>query len=497
MLEPVALSAAQAIALADEIATFSARIDVAQHALLTRLRQFDAAEAWGRMGFLSTAQWLAWRTHIGPNAAREKVRVARALAELPKLDALFAQGKISYSKVRAITRVATAQTEQYYIDVAGHATAAQIELLTRNHQRCRTLAAGRGSDPLPADLRRFVRWFDTIGGMVRFEMQFAQEEAKLVKEALASACEQLAAGGCSSAGDESGQTCEVQAGTDAGNVSAEGLAGEGDDESGQTCGAQAGTNAENVSAETPEAEGQACFDAVSPPNSPEARADAMIDLAGAYLRERPRTLGSAYELVILTSKPLLEHGEDGVGGILRDGTPVPLAVVQRLASDSARVEVVVGEHGEVLDVGRRSRTIPAAIARALWLRDGGCRVPGCGRTRHLHAHHVQPWAQGGATKLSNLALVCTGHHRMIHEELLECAIVDGKLRFVDALGRRMPAAAPTAANGRDLEELELFLRRAGLRVDASLTEPRWDGTPMRLGEVLDWMLLAERNAPKA
>jgi hypothetical protein len=84
---------------------------------------------------------------------------------------------------------------------------------------------------------------------------------------------------------------------------------------------------------------------------------------------------------------------------LRDGTPVPLHAARMLACDSARIDVVVGEHGELLDVGRSTRTIPSAIGCALWLRDGGCRVPGCGRKQHLHAHHIQGWAEGGPTRL--------------------------------------------------------------------------------------------------
>src|SRR5690554_252274 len=120
--------------LADQIATFAARIDVAEHALITRLRIFDAHEAWAQAGFLSCAHWLSWRISIGVKAAREKVRVARALASLPKIDALFGQGEISDSKVRAITRVATPETEQDFVDIAADTTAAQIERLTRAYQ---------------------------------------------------------------------------------------------------------------------------------------------------------------------------------------------------------------------------------------------------------------------------------------------------------------------------------------------------------------------------
>ena len=104
------LTTVQLEALGDEIATFAARIDVAEHALITRLRVFDMHEAWGPAGFKSCAEWLSWRIGVGIKAAREKVRVARALGTLKQVDALFGRGELSYSKVRAITRVATLQS---------------------------------------------------------------------------------------------------------------------------------------------------------------------------------------------------------------------------------------------------------------------------------------------------------------------------------------------------------------------------------------------------
>src|SRR5690606_6298687 len=122
-------------ALGEEIATFATRIDVAEHALLTRLRVFDTHEAWGNQGARSRAEWLSWRTNLSIKSAREKVRVARALGSLPRTDALFGRGELSYSKVRAITRAATAETEQHWLDVARHASASQIEKMARAYQR--------------------------------------------------------------------------------------------------------------------------------------------------------------------------------------------------------------------------------------------------------------------------------------------------------------------------------------------------------------------------
>jgi hypothetical protein len=482
------LTPEQLEALGEEIAAFSTRIDVAEHALLTRLRTFDAHEAWGHQGARSCAEWLSWRTNLSIKAAREKVRVARALGSLPGIDALFGRGELSYSKVRALTRVATAQSEQEWTDVARHSSASQIEKLARAHQG--VVGNGGGGDPMdrPASQRRFVRRSETMGGMVRIEMQLGSEEAAVVWSAMNSALDQAPAGASMAA-----PTLD-QASANNAPKHDQALAKASADNAPKHEQTPAGAS---VPAPT---HGQTPAGASIARQCPdrrrleleEHRADAVVDLARAYLQEHPQTLGSGYEMVVITTPEHLQRGPDGVGGYLPDGTPVPLHVARMLACDGARVDVTLGRDGELLDVGRRTRAIPPAIGRALWLRDGGCRVPGCGRTRHMHAHHIQPWAEGGPTRLSNLVLVCSGHHRMIHEERLESQICEGKIVFVDGRGRAMPAVAASLATGNELEELEQFLRDADLYIDGS-TAPTWDGTRIGIAEALDWMLLAEQG----
>ena len=434
MCEPH-LTVEQLEAIADEIASFAARIDVAKHALLTRLRVFDASEAWGPLGFSSCAAWLAWRIGIGTKTAREQVRVARALGSLPRLDELFGRGELSYSKVRAITRVATPETEQDFIDVAMTSTAAQLERLVRSYRDALGQTSVSSGDEQRAVGDRFMRRSAAAGGMVRIEILLPPEEAALVWDAVMSA-----ASGCPPAEDSVAEASEA-------------------------------------SAEAPARDER----------EPEQRhADAIVDIAHAYLQHRPRTLGSGYELVLVTTKDQLEQepGTPGApGGFLRDGTPISVGVARMLACCGSKVSVTVGEHGEVLDVGRRTRVIPSAIGRALWLRDHGCRVPGCERRWHLHAHHLHEWADGGPTKLSNLVLVCPAHHRMLHEGVLDVELRDGQPRFIQATTKQELRTVPASmATGAELDEL-------GPQVNA----PRWDGTPMRLAEAIDWMLLAQSS----
>ena len=107
----------------DAIAELAARIQAATYELLVMIREFDEREGWGE-GFKSCAHWLNWRTGIAMGAAREKVRVARALAELPRLSGAMRRGALSYSKLRALTRIATPETEASLLDFARSATAA-------------------------------------------------------------------------------------------------------------------------------------------------------------------------------------------------------------------------------------------------------------------------------------------------------------------------------------------------------------------------------------
>jgi hypothetical protein len=445
VVEDIPMTREDLDALARQISDLSLRIDVAKHSLLTHLRQFDIHEGWGGLGFTSTAAWLGWWIGIGPAAAREHVRVARALGDLQLVDAAFAAGKLSYAKVRAITRVATPETEQDFLDIATHATASQIEKLTAAYRRTRV----DPSEP-PTNLRRFARRIDTASGMVRIEIQLPPEQANMVWEAMSAAL-------------DAGRS-------EAKNVSAE-----------------TGTPTEaDVSAETPR-------EHIDPVVLQAERADAMVNVAQAYLQHQPRTLGSGYELVVMTTKDQLEHGPAGVGGFLRDGTPVPLHMARMLACDCTRVDVDMSGSGEILDVGRARRTIPSAIGRALWLRDGGCRVPGCGRKHHLHAHHIEAWADGGETSKSNLVLLCPSHHALVHEGQLFVAVHDGKIEFRSAHGLKLH---PAPRRDGALAAVNHWLRTPELALDRRGT-PLWDGSPLDLDAAVTGIWISERTRSRS
>jgi hypothetical protein len=149
-----------------------------------------------------------------------------------------------------------------------------------------------------------------------------------------------------------------------------------------------------------------------------------------------------------------------------------------MEAERADALVSVAQAYEILDVGRARRTIPSAIGRALRLRDGGCRVPGCGRRHHLHAHHIEAWVEGGKTSKSNLVLLCPSHHTLVHEGQLSVDVRDGKLEFRNAYGLEI-CAAPRRVHDR--EEPDRWWRDTP-KVDRF---PLWDGAPMDLEYVMN------------
>ena len=175
--------------LGDRIAELSARIQAATCALLVLIRQFDEQGGWQAGGFHSCAHWLSWRTGLAPGAAREKVRVAQALATLPRISAAMQRGQVSYSKVRALTRVATPESEAALLDVALAGTAVHVEQVTRAWRRVDRVAevAEDGRRHAHRELRT---WVDD-DGMVVIRGRLAPEVGAAVLRALDAASEQL------------------------------------------------------------------------------------------------------------------------------------------------------------------------------------------------------------------------------------------------------------------------------------------------------------------
>lgn len=408
--------------LEDEIAAASAHEDASTYRLLTALRRFDEAEGWGEQGALSCAHWLSWRTHIGLIAAREKVRVAATLGRFQQFDEAMRTGRISYAKARAISRVITKENESALLDMADHSTGHQLERLCRSFRK-----AVRSEDR--ERLTREERWLkrsDTESGMVRIVAQLHPEEAALVLEAIETVmkAERDArrqqpvpehppapeAPTCVEA-NASPVPLPIAAGGEPASVWLERCAHEVDAQEPAFC-----RSYERAAQIHPEPQPR--------PAPAFTRADALVMIAESYVSPR----SPAVELVVQVQK---SSGK----ALLPDGMPISPDIARRLSCGAAHVEVEVDELGNLLDSGRRTRAISPAIQRALKLRDGGCRFPGCTHTLWVDAHHVVPWAEGGATKLSNLLLLCRRHHTAVHEGGFRLALEGGAPAFFDPKGQ--------------------------------------------------------------
>ena len=188
-MTPAILDAPSAVdQLGEDIALLASRLHAATYELLVLLRQFDAGAGWNN-GFRSCAHWLHWRTGIDLGAAREKVRVAKALSDLPRLGAALRRGTISYAKVRAITRVATPDNEAQLLDLALTSTAGQVEGVVRAWRRCDRVTAARQADA--RHLHRGLRTYVDDDGMLVVQGRLTPEQGAAVQRALEAAADQL------------------------------------------------------------------------------------------------------------------------------------------------------------------------------------------------------------------------------------------------------------------------------------------------------------------
>src|SRR4051812_13869688 len=175
--------------LGDEIAVLSAHISVATARLLDLIRDFDAGAGWGHAGAKSCAEWLSWRVGMDLGAAREHVRVARALPDLPRVAAAFTRGKLSYSKVRALTRVATPETEERLLTASQHMTASHVERLVRGWRRVDRNAENRQA--AQRHRNRSVHVYQDGDGMYVIQGRLTPEAGAVLSQALAAACDRM------------------------------------------------------------------------------------------------------------------------------------------------------------------------------------------------------------------------------------------------------------------------------------------------------------------
>lgn len=368
-----------------EICEFAALLAAADCHFLELIAEFDRRRGWESWGMASCAQWLSWKCALAAPAARERVRVAHTVSALPNTLAAFRKGTLSYSKVRAITRVASVETETDLLELATHSTASQLEGIVRAWRKClhtRDLDRAR----VQQESRHLTMRYDDDGSLVG-SFRIPPEEAPIVAK---------------------GITLMT---------------------------APPSTKAErDVSAETPTLR--------------QRQADGLVELADRGLNNGAREGDERVMAVIEVEAHVLSDDSAGTCQVQHGGA-IAAETARRLTCDCLEVRVTMGDKGEPDTIGKPTKSIPRSVRRAMQRRDKGqCVFPGCGASGRVEAHHLVHRAKGGSHDLQNLATLCKRHHHHVHEGGFTIETSDGGTTFdVHRPDGRLVPAAPELVDG--------------------------------------------------
>jgi hypothetical protein len=438
-----------------QICELAGHLAAATCRFLVLLGDFDARRGWASWEMTSCAQWLSWKCQMSSGTAREHVRVARALRDLPVIRARFAAARLSYAKVRALTRIATPQNEPGLAEIAGPMTGNQLERFARAHRQVTQ------SDDANARVRRRLVWRFEEDGSLSGTFRLPPLAGAVLLKALRAARDDLA-------GDPRG----------------------------------------DVSAETPAADPPPSA-AVPAVRTSSDLADGLVSVAESFLAAKVALADDAevYQVVVhvgtdgLTGPPAPVADPVGVSAEtpprvpgdpadparshVEDGPAISVSIAQML-SCTAALSWMQHDRGAVLALGRRRRRPSAAIRRAARERDKcRCRFPGC-ESRRVDLHHIQHWINGGRTDLENLVSLCPYHHKLVHDRGYLIAAPPGggdTFAFYRPDGARLPSCPPLPEPDGPIDRLN----------DADITPetivPPWYGERLDLDHAI-WVCFA-------
>lgn len=428
--------------LAVEIVAAAGQLSAASCAWLLAVAKFDAAGGHERVGFASTAHWLAFACGLSHRTALDHVRVARALADHEALAREMSAGRLSYSQVRAIARVA-GPTEQHLVDelieVARHGTVAHLETIVRGLRTVDDNEHGASRQD-----REYLKHHWTDNSLWQLSARLDPERGAVVTSAI----ETIAARDELSPAEALVRLAEI------------GLA--------------------------------AMSDARKPPRGLRGheRAAVVVHLDASRLRAPTEpddeTPSAAHDGAAAEQARSAERARPYAR--VANGPGLPDHVVERLLCEG-RVRTVLVDGSNPLDVGRAHRLVTERQYRALMVRHHGhCAVPGCANTKKLDGHHVVHWINGGRTDLSNLILLCEPHHLAHHDgEFTITTGRKGRFSFIRKNGTPM-MPAPSNADHSDAAA-RLHERHAAVEPTAATT--KWDG--QRLDPDYAISVLAQRR----
>lgn len=366
-----------------QITSYAGRLAAAQARWLVWIGAYDRREGWQHWQAKSCAHWLNWRCGVSMRTAREHVRVARRLDELHVVRERFLCGTLSYSKVRALSRVATEFNEIDLVELAELSTASQVERFCGGLRRAQS-KLDEAAEAEDAVATQFVSYENNHDGTATITLTVPVADAKVAHASLLEAA-----------------SAQIEAARRPGQPAADAA-----DELG---------------------------------GLGRIRAETAVALLTGTLAAAD---GRSEDVFVVVDHDELTNTPDGVAHECScertstiDGERISPLVARRLACD-ARLQLAIEDAvGDALGIGRVSKVVPRWLRRQLKRRDHGmCQFPGCCAMRRLHAHHIIHWVDGGATELDNLILLCGHHHTSVHEGGWNVLVIDGRRVFIDPTG---------------------------------------------------------------
>jgi len=438
--------------LADRVCELSAHIQAATARLAEMAAQLDDSGNWSREGMRSCAHWLSVNTGCDAWTGAEIVRVGHALDDLPAIGEAFRTARLSFDKARAVTRVATPADEDIWLDVALAASGAQLTRICNAFRRS-TAADGEDRTARQQAQRKLRCWWRE-DGMLELFATLPPEDAQVVLAAI----ESVAAARPAKTATRPAQAPDPGA---------------------------ADREVPDTGAGNPE-----------PPSFPALdtygarRADAFVRICESWL-----TGGSAQErrlprreLVVHVDIETLVKGTEGGRCHLEDGPAITVDMARRIGCD-ANIVAVIERDGLPMDVGRRRRLATPQQRRALQVRDGTCRFPGCSVPASVcRPHHVEFWWLGGPTILSNQVSLCEFHHNRLHDGIFRIVTLGGgDFRFETPEGRPIqPAHRPMVDPVRGgLTEVRRLAGAAGMAAGPGVARAGDGGAAFELGYAVE------------
>ena len=359
----------------------------------------------------------------------------------------LARGELSYAKVRALTRVATRETEARLLAVGRAGTAVDVERIVRGWRRIDRQAEVQ--DAARRHANRAIHVHQEDDGTVIVRGRLDPEAGAVLLRALEAARETLYQ-----------------------------------------------QRRQRSFREREATEADLTDPMTEPPAFPQQQADALVLVAESALAHGmdPGAAAERYQVVVHVDAAVLADADQPGQSVLDDGVGVSAETSQRLACDASRVLMRHDADGHVTEVSARTRAIPPALRRALQHRDRSCRFPAC-HVRATQGHHIRHWAAGGPTTLSNLVLLCRRHHRAVHEEGYTVSRAsNGALTFTRPNGWPFPEVpVPRAIPADPFTELENFAREHDLGIGPDSLRATDGGRHFDLGWALD--VLHPRSNP--